>query len=134
MPVKILFRGVRYTVCAWLDDDGNCATEDFIVELYGDNDPDSEAMTYELEKTSNHGTSPNKQKFRHLQGSGEGLVEFKARGGSRVLGFIDIPRRRIVCTHGIPKLKPRRLEREISKAHEVKNAYLIETEESKYVN
>ena len=93
MPVRELFRGGRYTVALWLEENETCAVEDFILELYADNDPDAEAMTYELEKTSNHGTSPNKEKFRHLKGTGQGLVEFKARGGSRVLGFIDQPRR-----------------------------------------
>jgi hypothetical protein len=134
MPVKILFRGVRYAIALWLDENEACAVEDFILELYANNDSDAEAMTHELEKTSNHGPSQNKEKFRHLKGTGQGLVEFKARGGSRVLGFIDQPRRQIVCIHGVPKLKPKRFEREITRAHEVKNAYLIETEESKYVN
>jgi hypothetical protein len=134
MPVKDLFRGVRYTITAWLNEESACAVEDFILVLYEDNDPDAEAMIYELEKTSNYGTSPNTQKFRHLRGVGQGLVEFKARGGSRILGFIDQPRRRIVCTHGVPKLKQKRFEREISKAQHIRDMYLIETEEGPYVN
>jgi hypothetical protein len=134
MPVKILFRGVRYSIALWLDESAACAVEDFILELYADNDPDAEAIIYELEKTSSHGPSPNKHKFRYLKGSGQDLVEFKARGGSRVLGFIDQPRRRIVCTHGVPKLKQKRFEREIEKAQRIRNTYLIETEEGQYVN
>jgi Gp49-like protein DUF891 len=134
MPFKVLFRGVRYTVALWLDEDEACAVEDFILDLYAENDPDAEAMTYELEKTSQRGPSPNKEKFRYLKGTGQGLVEFKARGGSRVLGFIDQPRRRIVCTHGVPKLKKKRFEREIDKAQQISDTYLIETEEGKHVN
>lgn len=135
MPVRTLFTGRRYLVGAWTEEEGQeSAVEAFILELYGNNDPDAEAMVYELEKTSKHGTSPNRQKFRHLQGTGKDLVEFKARGGSRVLAFIDIPRKKIVCTHGVPKLKKKRFEREIEKAHDVRNAYLIESLEESDVS
>lgn len=137
MPVKVLFTGTRHAVCAWVDEgEQESAVETFILELYAGNDTDSEAMVNELEKTSNHGPSRNVQKFRYLKGAGEGLVEFKARGGSRILAFMDQNRRRIICTHGIPKLKKRRFDREIAKAHRVRNDYLIECleEGSKYVN
>ena len=137
MPVKVLFPGARYEVCAWLDEGKEeSAVERFILNLYTNNDSDAESITYELEKTSNHGTSPNIQKFRHLKGEGQGLVEFKARGGSRVLGFIDQARRRIVCTHGAPKLKKKRFDREIDTAMKVQNAYLIESleEGTKYAH
>jgi hypothetical protein len=126
MPVNDLFTGAKHVICAWIDEEEDCAVEDFIAQLYANNDSDAGSMVYELEKTSNHGPSHNKQKFRYLQGSGKGLVEFKARGGSRILGFLDASRRRIVCTHGIPKLKSKRFEREIEKAHEVRNSYLME--------
>jgi hypothetical protein len=135
MPVKALFTGTRYAICAWTEEEGEeSAVEAFILELYEDNDPDAEAMVYELEKTSNHGTSQNRQKFRYLQGAGKDLVEFKARGGSRILAFIDSPRRRIVCTHGVPKLKKKRFEREIDKAHGVRDAYLLESLEESDVS
>src|ERR1700686_934811 len=135
MPVKVLFRGARYSICGWLGEDNSCAVEDFILSLDASNNSDSGALIYELEKTSNHGTSQNQQKFRYLKGNGQGLVEFKARGGSRVLGFIDPQRRRIVCTHGTPKVKPRRFDREIETALEIKDEYLTETmEEGKYVH
>jgi hypothetical protein len=137
MPVKDLFpRGARFVVCAWrADEEETTATEEFIYDLIEVKNPDAESLLYELEKTSNHGPSRNIQKFRYLSGSGQGLIEFKARGGSRILGFIDMDRRRIVCCHGIPKLKQKRFEREIEKAHDVRNAYLIESMEvGKYVN
>src|ERR1051325_6964076 len=115
MSVKVLFPGTRYAICAWLEDENQeeSAIETFILELYAGNDSDAEAIYDELEKTSNHGPSHNIQKFRYLKGNGQILVEFKARGGSRVLAFIDQDRRRIVCTHGIPKLKKKRFEREV---------------------
>ena len=136
MPVKDLFpHGKRFVISAWRDDgEETTATEDFIFSLIEARNPDAEALLYELEKTSNHGPSQNKQKFRYLTGTGQGLIEFKARKGSRVLGFIDSDRRRIVCSHGIPKLKDKRFEREMEKANDIRNAYLIETmEEGKYV-
>jgi hypothetical protein len=136
MPVKMLFPGAKYEICAWLDEDGHSHVEEFILELYANNDPDAEAMTDRLQQTSRVGPSSNEQKFRHLQGSGKGLVEFKARGGARVLGFIDQDRRRIVCTHGLPKLKEKQFARWIKKAQKVKEEYLVEnaSEESKYVH
>jgi hypothetical protein len=135
MPVKPLFRGARYEICAWLGEgEEQSAVEVFVLELHEDNDPDAGAMVYELEKTSNHGTSHNRQKFRFLQGAGKDLVEFKARGGSRILAFIDSERRRIVCTHGVTKLKKKRFEREIEKAHEVRDSYLIESLEESDVS
>jgi len=137
MPVKVLFpHGARFVICAWrVGEEEVTATEAFIFGLIEAKNPDAESLLYELEKASNHGPSRNVEKFRYLSGTGQGLVEFKARRGSRVLAFIDADRRRIVCTHGIPKLKPRRFEREMEKAHEIRNAYLIETMEvGKYVN
>ncbi len=137
MPVsKPLFEGARYSICAWLDEEERSATHEFITELYGNNDPDAGAMVHLLEQSATHGPPHNKQKFRHLEGRGDGLVEFKARGGSRILGFIDSDRRRIVCTHGIPKLKEKRLNREMDKAQKIKELYLLEyaSEGGGYVN
>src|ERR1051325_11580503 len=125
MAVKILFEGARYTVCAWLEEE-QCQVEVFILELHSNNDPDSAAMVDLLERTATNGPPTNIQKFRHLKGSGKGLVEFKARGGARILGFIDIDRRRIVCTHGISKLKKIRFEREMEKAQGIKESYMTE--------
>jgi hypothetical protein len=136
MPVKSLPRGAKYEISFWLDEEGRCYVEEFILELYSNNDPDAESMVNRLEQTSNHGPSSNPQKFRYLKGSAQGLVEFKARGGARILGFIDQDRRRIVCTHGVPKLKEKRFERWVQRALEVKELYLVENtpEESDYVN
>lgn len=134
MPVSELFPGPRYGIDAWLDEEGSCAVQEFISELHEKGDSDAEALLYEIGKTAQHGISQNKQKFRYLQGTGAGLVEFKARGGSRVLGFIDVDRGRIICTHGIPKLKERRFEREMSKAQKIKNRYLLETLQEGHVN
>jgi hypothetical protein len=137
MPVKVLFpHGARFVICAWrVGEEEVTATEAFINSLIEAKNPDAESLLYELEKASNHGPSRNIEKFRYLSGTGQGLVEFKARGGSRVLGFVDSDRRRVICSHGIPKLKPKRFEREMEKAQGIRNTYLIESmEDGKYVN
>lgn len=137
MPVsKPLFEGARYRICAWLDQEEVSATHEFIASLFQNNDPDAGAMVHLLEQTATHGPPHNKQKFRYLEGKGVGLVEFKARHGARILGFIDPERRLIVCTHGIPKLKEKRFNREMEKAQDIREMYLIEnaSEENDYAN
>lgn len=128
MPTSSLFDGARYSVRAWLDADGEqvSATEMFIKNLDENNDSDAAALVHLLDLTSTHGPPTNKQKFRYLKGNGRGLVEFKARGGSRILGFIDGDRHCIICTHGIPKLKERRFDREVEKAQLIRQSYLFE--------
>jgi Phage derived protein Gp49-like (DUF891) len=132
---KPLFEGVRYSICAWLDEEERSATHEFITELSENNDPDAGAMIHLLDQTASHGPPHNPQKFRYLKGKGQGLVEFKARGGSRILAFIDTNRKRIICTHGIPKLKTKRFDREVTKAQDIKELYMFENaEENGYVN
>lgn len=113
-------------MCAWLGEEEQCQVEEFILELYSRNAPDSGAMVDLLDRTAKNGPPSNIEKFKHLKGIGQGLIEFKARGGSRILGFIDLDRRRIICTHGIPKLKEKQFNREMKKAQAIKNLYLTE--------
>jgi hypothetical protein len=126
MAVKVLFEGARFTVCAWLNEEERCQVEEFILELYSRNNPDSQAMVDLLDRTAKNGPPSNIEKFRHLKSIGQGLIEFKARGGSRILGFIDLDRKRIVCTHAIPKLKEKQFNREMKKAQATKSLYLAE--------
>ncbi len=122
-----LFKGARYTITAWLDEDERSATQEFIRDLFQNDDSDAGSMVHLLEQTATHGPPHNIQKFRYLDGRGEGLIEFKARGGSRILGFIDLERRIIVCTHGVPKLKAKRFNQEMDKAQKIKELYLMES-------
>lgn len=135
MPVKPLFTGPAHIVCAWTEEN-ECQIEKYLIELERNNNSDAGAMVHLLDQTSRHGPPSNKHKFRHLKGVGAGILEFKARGGTRVLAFIDRPHRRIVCTHAIPKLKELRFNREVKLAKEIKEAYFLEQamEESEYVN
>jgi hypothetical protein len=136
MPGKTLIKGARFEICLWLDEEGSCHVEEFILELYGGDDPDAAAMYNLLERTAHHGPPPNEHKFRYLKGNGQGLVEFKSRGGARVLGFIDSDRHRIMCTHGLPKLKPKQFDRWVKRAQQAKELYLVENlpEDGDYVH
>lgn len=136
MAVKIHIKGNKYAICFWLDAEGGCAVENYILELYENNNSDAEAILNLLDRTAKTGLISNEQKFRFLKGNGQGLIEFKARGGTRVLGFIIDETRIIICTHGIPKLKEKRFNREVEKAQDIKQSYLIENlpEENNYVN
>jgi hypothetical protein len=121
------YKGVRYRIVFWLDEDGACHVEAFLLGLIGGNDPDAVLMDRLLDRTAHHGPPQNETKFRFLKSKGKGLVEFKARGGARILGFIDQDNRRIVCTHGIPKLEGKKFDRWVDRAREVKESYLLET-------
>lgn len=136
MAVKTHIEGSKFTICFWLNADEECLVENYILDLYENNNPDAEAILNLLDRTAKTGLIHNEQKFRFLRGNGQGLVEFKARGGTRVLGFIIEENRLIICTHGIPKLKEKRFNREVEKAQEIKQSYLIENlpEENSYVN
>ncbi len=136
MAVKTHTTGSKFTICFWIDADGDCAVENYILELYEENNPDSEAIINLLERTAKFGLIHNEQKFRFLESNVQRLLEFKARGGTRILGFISKDNNVIICTHGIPKLKEKRFRREIEKLKEIKELYEIENmpEENNYVN
>ena len=134
MGIKIHIKGAKYAIYFWVGED-NCAVEDYILELYNNNDSDAEAILNLFDKTAKTGLTFNEQKFKHLKGDGLGLVEFKARRGTRILGFIIEENKIIICTHGTPKLKEKRFDREIEKVQKIKELYLIESmSENDYVN
>lgn len=121
------YKGARYRIVFWLDDEGACHVEAFLLELIGDDDPDAALMDRLLTDTANHGLPHNIKKFRFLKGRGNGLAEFKARGGARILCVVDRDNRCIVCTHGLPKkLEGKRFDRWQDRAQEVREKYLIE--------
>jgi hypothetical protein len=59
---------------------------------------------------------------------GEGIYEFKETG-VRVLWFYDegepVRRRCIICTHCSPKVKKKEFQKEVKKANQMREAYLI---------
>jgi len=128
MPWKTYRKGARFEICLWLDEDDSSHVEDFILELISNNDPDAASMDRLLLRTADHGPPiGDTTKFKHLKGTGKGLVEFKARGGARIIGFEDKENRRYICSHGVPKLKAKRFERYVSRAQDVKELYLLES-------
>jgi hypothetical protein len=121
------YKGARYTIVFWLDEEGACHVEAFLLGLMGEDDPDAALMDRLLDRTAHHGPPQNETKFRFLKSKGKGLVEFKARGGARILGFIDQDNSRIVCTHGIPKVEGRRFDRWMQRAKAIQESYSVET-------
>ncbi|WP_372796436.1 type II toxin-antitoxin system RelE/ParE family toxin [Pontiella sp.] len=65
-----------------------------------------------LARTLEHGVPKNRQKCNTL---GNGLFEFKTRGGLRLVWFWD-EQKMIVCTHGFTKARPKTPRKEIEKA------------------
>lgn len=132
MPVALLIDGPAWRIYGWLEED-TCQVKDYLGDLAANNNPDAEAIIHLLDTTAKYGAPSNPQKFKNL---GDGLVEFKARHGTRILAFLDRSRRRIICTHAIPKLKPVRFRRAMERALSVKESYDLEQtlRESDYVN
>jgi hypothetical protein len=121
------YRGARFKIVFWLDEEEACHMESFLLELMGSDDPDAAAMDRLLTDTANHGLPHNIQKFRFLKAKGKGLAEFKARGGARILCIVDRDNHRIVCTHGIPKLEGKRFDRWVGRSQKVQEKYSLET-------
>ena len=122
MPVTLLIDGQAWRIYGWLEE-GTCQVEDYLAGLVANKNPDAGAMIHLLDTTAKYGAPTNPQKFKHLGG---GLVEFKARHGTRILAFMDRSRRRVICTHAIPKLKPARFRRAMERALSVKETYELE--------
>src|ERR1044072_4150116 len=120
------YKGVRYTIVFWLDEEGSCHVEDFLLELIGKDNPDAALMDRLLDRTAHHGPPQNETKFKYLEANGKGLVEFKARGGARILAFIDQDNRRIVCIYGTQKLKGKGFGGWVKGAQAVRELYSIE--------
>jgi Phage derived protein Gp49-like (DUF891) len=82
-------------------------------------------VTLEHEVPLNGPPTMNTTRCRAL---GDGIYEFKETG-VRVLWFYDegepVRRRCIICTHYSPKVKKKEFQREIKKAHQMREAYLL---------
>jgi hypothetical protein len=137
MPVKILFRGSQFNVCGWLNNDRSCAVELSLINLGRVNRPDFAAMIHLLKEViPGTGLPPNEQQVKYLKGEGKGLFELRARGGTRILGFLDGRRyadgkpRLVICTQVIPKLNPKRFTRELARAQLIREQYFNEGPEA----
>ena len=73
-----------------------------------------------LDRTANHGTVKNEQKYRYFRK--EKIFEFKTTDGARVMGFWD-EGQLIVCSHGFLKKSQKTPPGEIDRAVESRSVY-----------
>ena len=126
MPILTIREGARYAICAWGSED-SCELLRFLENLERESNPDATRIAYLISRTAAHGPPRNELQCRALEGKhAEGLFEFKAPGGTRVLWFYD-RNRIIVCTHGFVKKGPKTPRKEIDKAQAIRRLYFEET-------
>jgi hypothetical protein len=85
--------------------DGEFPSLDFLRELKWDGSPDLARLTRMLDETAENGVIENNEyRFKNLK---NGLYEFKAYGGARLLCFLDRDvagmKRLVICTNGVVK-------------------------------
>jgi phage-related protein len=91
--------------------------------LEQESNPDATTIAYLISRTADHGPPLNELHCRALDGKyAEGLFEFKAPGGTRVLWFYD--KNRIICTHGFVNKGQKTPKKEIDKAQAIRQLYL----------
>jgi hypothetical protein len=113
-----------WDVLAIADEDGRSVWQ-VLQNLHEGAGVERMCVTLEQEVPLNGPPTMNATRCRTL---GEGIYEFK-EAGVRVLWFYDeggpVKRRCIICTHYSPKVKKKEFQKEISKAHRMREAYLI---------
>lgn len=120
-------RGDRFTVCLWAEEDGACETLDFLQALQAGGKhekQDFQTLTeHRIKRMAHHGASYNEEQSKELE---DGVYEFKAPGGARLLWVYDKTQKRVViCTHGFHKPSSNRGYRpEINKAKSIRKQYL----------
>jgi phage-related protein len=130
MPILTIKEGVRYAIYAWRGED-SCQLLQFLENLDRESNPDATRIAYLISRTADHGPPRNELHCRALEGKhAEGLFEFKAPGGTRVLWFYD-KNRIIICTHGFVKKGQKTPRKEIDKAQAIRQLYLEETENAR---
>ena len=78
-----------------------------------------------MQRSADHGPPRNEDLCRKLEGNhAEGLYEFKAINGGRILWFYDMHRRHIIiCTHGFEKKKQDTPPSEIKRAQRIRQQH-----------
>jgi len=123
MPITLIKEGNQFSVYAW-EDNNNCPLLEFLEKLEKESNSDEEKILNLIERTANHGPPSNEQQCKHLE---DGIYEFKARNGARVLWFYD-KGKIIICTHGFVKKKQKTPREEIKRAKTIRNKYLEESD------
>ena len=130
MPILTIREGVRYAIYAWGGED-SCELLQFLGDLERESNPDATRIVYLISRTADHGPPRNELQCRALEGKhAQGLFEFKAPGGTRVLWFYDKDRI-IICTHGFVKKSQKTPRKEIDKARIIRERYLKEKQHAR---
>ncbi len=123
MAIVTIFRGRRFRVEAWGDED-HCSLNDFLQDLEKINYKEFRKIMALVQFSANEGPPRNEEKCRNLEGDhAEGLFEFKTPGGVRILWFYD-KGSLIVCTHGFMKKRQETPLEEIRRAQGIRQRYL----------
>jgi len=125
MPVRMIRDGQAYKIFAW-ERSNSCETLDFLIRLQEHCEPDYRRILALLKLTSESGPPRNPHSCLALHGQhAEGLYEFKAPRGARLIWFYD-QKRIIVCSHGFIKKQQKTPPSEIYKAQEIRREYFKE--------
>lgn len=119
-------RGGRACRILAMGSHGACPLFDFLGQLKRDDGNAFDKITALLDRTANHGTLKNEQKYRYFKR--EKVFEFKTTDGVRVLGFWD-EKHIIVCSHGFLKKSQKTPPGEIKRVVEVRREYFAAKEQ-----
>lgn len=123
MPTVLVTAGTLFDVRAW-GTDAQCALLEFLQNIKAVEAADRQAIVELLAYSADYGPPVhNKAKCRAI---GDGILEFKARRGARVLWFYAAGSI-IVCTHGFVKKQQKTPQSEIARARAIHKAFLEES-------
>jgi hypothetical protein len=123
--IEFYWGGTQFEIYVWCEGK-ECPVRDFLTTLRENDNHDADLLARHINIAAQRGPRfLNKQKCRHL---GDGIYEFKARGGSRILWFYGAEEKSIiVCTHGFKKPTSNKgYGPEIAHAKSVREQYLAE--------
>lgn len=119
-------KGVRFAIDLWAEEDGTCEALDFLEGLQCGGKREKQdyvtLVTHRIKRMAQQGAIYNGEQSKELE---EGIYEFKAPGGARLLWFYDKTQHKVViCTHGFHKPASNRGYRpEIAKAKRIRECH-----------
>jgi len=119
--------GARFTIYLWAEEDGTCEALEYLEMLHAGGkreQQDYQTLTrHRIKRMAASGAIYNEEQSKELE---DGIYEFKAPGGARLLWFYD-PKQKaaVICTHGFPKPPSNRGYRpEINKAKAIRQRHV----------